>query len=387
MKLVHEVHASVLRGYRQCRQSYQWRYIDNWEPIRKPAPLEDGTVWHKALEVLYNPDTWTRPLGELYKASEQALVTEAEAQRKEYLNRAGKYQLDEEEALDYAERITLLRSMLTRLCRDLDRKTYKPILVEQEFSCPVLDEYGRQMFCRCQACFNAIAKYAEDHGETYPAWQMGLPVTFNCRIDAVFEDREGYIYAVDHKSTAQLLKEDSVMPELEDQLPSYLWCLRQNGYRVTGMILNQFRKAAPHPPKRLEHPQRGRQFSVNKMQLTDLYTARSTFSRYDAKAYSHGLYKEYLTWLAESGPQYSRQFTVIKTPEQLDMIAENMLKQVREVINEGPSIYPNATRMNCDNCSFQLPCFSKQAGQDFQAELEASFVKSEPYYIVRRLHV
>jgi len=213
---------------------------------------------------------------------------------------------------------------------------------------------------------------------------MGRPVTFNCRVDVVLEDKEGYIWAVDHKSTAQLLREDSVTPELEDQLPQYLWCLRQNGYSVTGIILNQFRKAVPKPPKRLEHMQQGRQFSVNKAQLTDIHTARTTFQRRDPKAYKLGLYNEYLAWLAENGPQYTRQFVVIKTPDQLDEVGANLLKQTREVINEGPAIYPNSNRMNCENCSFQLPCFAQQSRLDYRAELEAGFVQSEPYYIVRR---
>ena len=374
MTLVHEIHSSSLRSYRQCRQLWQWRHVDNWEPIKKPAPLEDGTVWHKALEVLYNPDTWTKPLAELYQAANAALIEEAGKQCNDYLHRAGKYQLDEDELLDYKERVDLLRSMLTRLCRTLDRETYKPILVEQEFSCPIRDESGEQLSCGCSQCLHVHPS------GTY----MGRPVTFNCRVDVVLEDKEGYIWAVDHKSTAQLLREDSVTPELEDQLPQYLWCLRQNGYSVTGIILNQFRKAVPKPPKRLEHMQQGRQFSVNKAQLTDIHTARTTFQRRDPKAYKLGLYNEYLAWLAENGPQYTRQFVVIKTPDQLDEVGANLLKQTREVINEGPAIYPNSNRMNCENCSFQLPCFAQQSRLDYRAELEAGFVQSEPYYIVRR---
>lgn len=384
MQLVHEIHSSELRGYRTCRQLWDWRYRDNWEPIKKPAPLEDGTVWHKALEVLYNPDTWSNTIEELHTAADTALVTEANAQRKEYLERAGKYQLDEEEALDYSDRITLLRSMLVRLCRTLDREKYRPVAVEQEFSCPILDENGYQLRCSCQACFDRVAKYAEAYSETPPNWVAGLPVTFNCRIDAALEDKEGYVYAVDHKSTAQLLREDSVVPELEDQLPLYLWCLRENNYLVTGMILNQFRKKAPHPPKLLERMQQGRMFSVNRMQLTDLYTARATFRQEDPRAYKSGLYESYLQWLEECGPQYDRQFLVIKTDSQLDIVGENLRKQVREIIDAGPAIYPNSNRMNCDNCSFQLPCFAKQSGADYRSELESSFIQSEPYYVTRR---
>jgi len=384
MNLVHEIHSSELRGYRRCRQLWDWRYRDNWEPIKKPAPLEDGTVWHKALEVLYNPETWALPLAELHALAHEALFAEANKQKDEYLHRAGKYTLEEEEALEYAERINTLRSMLVKLCRSLDREKFKPLAIEQEFSCPIRDERELQLHCTCQACFGRVEKYTEAHGETPPDWIAGLPVIFSCRIDALLEDREGFIWATDHKSASQLYKADSVVPELEDQLPSYLWCLKQNGYPATGILLNQFRKAYPKPPKRLERMQGGRLYSVNKTQLTDYHVARQVFARHDARAYKQGLYNEYLAYLKDYGPQFSRQFQLTKTPEQLAIVERNIRLQAFELIDKGPSIYPDPNRMNCDNCAFQSPCLAKQADHDFRGELEAGFVKSEPYYIRRR---
>lgn len=387
MPLVHEIHSSELRGYRRCRQLGHWRYRENWEPIKKPAPLEDGTTWHKALEVLYNPETWALPISELHKLASTALIAEAELQRKDYLERAGKYQLEEEEALDYGERLSILRSMLVKLCRSLDREKYKPIAVEQEYECPIRNSNGVQLWCRCQSCFDKVMNYAEKHGETYPDWINGLPVTFNCRIDAVFEDLEGFVFAVDHKSTSTLLREDSVIPELEDQLPLYLWCLRENGFPATGAILNQFRKAYPKPPKRLERPQQGRLYSVNRLQLTDYHTARQVFRNHDPRAFNHGLYNEYLDWLKEHGPEFSREFPIFKTPVHLDVIGRNLSTQASELIDQGPAIYPNPDKTNCERCSFQQPCLTVQGGGDPQGDLEASFVKSEPYYIQRRKRI
>lgn len=386
MSLVHEIHSSQLRGYRRCRQLYQWRYVENWEPIKKPAPLEDGTVWHKACEAVYDPVGWEQPLAELHGRANNALIFEAAKQKNEYLERAGKYQLDEQEALEYAERVNLLRSMLAKLCRSLDREKYRPVFVEREFSCPILGELGSQLYCRCLRCQEQMLQSGREAPRSTVQCASGLPVTFNCRIDAVFEDKEGFVYAVDHKSTAVLLKADSVIPELEDQLPSYLWCLQQNDYPVTGLILNQFRKAYPKPPRRLERLTQGRLYSTNRMQLTDHDTARQVFRHYDPRAFQHGLYNDYLRWLQEFGPQFSRQFVHFKTAAQLDIVAKNVRLQTLELIDEGPMIYPNPSQMNCSGCSFQLPCFAEQSGLDYQSELEASFVKSKPYYIQRRAH-
>lgn len=389
--LVHEIHSSQLRGYRRCRRMWDWRYRENWEPIKKPAPLEDGTVWHKALEVLYNPETWNLEVGELHRLAQAALLHEADTQRNEYLKRVGKYQLDEEEALDYGDRLSILRSMLVKLCRSLDREKYKPVFVEQEFSCAITDKYGRQLYCSCRDCTRTLeandpgvrheyAKQSQAAGSKAP----GLPVVFSCRIDAGFEDREGFIFAVDHKSAAALYKPDSVIPELEDQLPSYLWCLQQNAYPVVGAILNQFRKAYPKPPKRLERMQQGRLYSVNKMQLTDYHTARQVFKNHDSRAFQHGLYNDYLSWLQAFGPEYDRQFTIFKTADHLEQVGRDIALQVQEVINQGPSVYPNPSQMNCQSCSFQLPCLIASGGGDVTDSLQENFIKSEPYYIQRR---
>lgn len=385
MTLVHEIHSSQLRGYRTCRRMWNWRYIDNWEPVKRPAPLEDGTVWHKAMEVLYNPDTWNMPLKDLHASAQAALIAEAERQRKDYLHRAGKYLLDEEEAIEYDDRISILRSMLVKLCRSLDRSAYKPLFVEKEFACAVLDEAGSQLYCHCDTCHIAYRDYNAfpDSYRIDQDWE-GLPVTFNCRIDAVFEDREGFVFVVDHKSAANLYKADSVIPELEDQLPSYLWCVRQNGYPATGIILNQFRKAYPKPPKRLTTPGQGRWYSVNKAQLTDYHTARQVFERHDNRAYRHGLYNDYLEWLKTSGPEYSRQFTMLKTEGHLEQIGRDIYAQAKEVTGT-PAVYPNGHQMVCQSCSFQLPCLTASGGGDPTEDLEAGFVKSEPYYIQRRL--
>lgn len=391
MTLTHEIHSSELRSYRRCRQQWQWQCRDSWTPVRKSAALEDGTVWHKALEVLYDPDTWTKELTVIHTAAHQALLAEAETQRTDYLRRAGKNVLDEEEALDYNERIFVLRSMLVKLCRSLNREKYRPIAVEQEFSCPILDENGRQLVCSCNQCLLSLAAATTDEkvAANYTAsegltFRGGLPVTFNCRVDALFEDREGLVYVVDHKSTSMLYRSDSIIPELEDQLPLYLWCLKQNSYPVHGVILNQFRKAYPKPPQRLERMYQGRLYSVSKMQMTDYDTAVQVFRKHDARAYQHGLYNDYLRWLTDNGPEFSRQFVIFKTPEQLEVIGRNLTRQTLEIIDKGPAVYPNPSQMNCTSCSYQLPCFAVQSDRDPQDELEASFVKVEPYYIQRR---
>jgi hypothetical protein len=130
--------------------------------------------------------------------------------------------------------------------------------------------------------------------------------------------------------------------------------------------------------------QQGRLYSVNKAQLTDVETARKVFRAHDARAYQHGLYNDYLEWLKTHGPQFSRQFTIFKTPEYLDNTGRKIALQTSELINSGPQIYPNPNTMNCQNCSFQLPCLTVQGDGDPQEELEASFVKTEPYFILRR---
>jgi hypothetical protein len=58
-RLVHEVHTSERKSFRGCRRRWNWVFQQFYYPQVTAKPLEFGVAFHSAMEVLYDPDTWT----------------------------------------------------------------------------------------------------------------------------------------------------------------------------------------------------------------------------------------------------------------------------------------------------------------------------------------
>jgi hypothetical protein len=390
-ELVHEIHSSEIRGLDECPQEWAWEYRDGWEPIRTPKPLEFGRAWHLALKEVYDPHVWRqRTKQQLLDDAWEVFQQECNVQIDEYLGRLGKIVLDAQDAEDYAERRRLGRNMLVNVVRSLDFELFTPIVVEQEYQVEL------NLRCRCMRCWQKymdryepllekiVASKAVQSGRVSVAppheWR-GLPVVFGCRIDAIFEDPVGSLWLVDHKSAAQLLSyEDIDYLQQDTQLGMYLWAAWQLDIQVCGAIYNQFRKTYPKPPKLLQ----GGGYSVNKLQLTDYYTALRTFKK-DKVGFRQGRYDAYLYWLQQEGKEYFRQFKIFKTPAQIDVIGRELMQATHEILYMDPdNVRPHPNLMRCGRCAFLSPCLAKRAGHDFQGELGAGFVQTPPWYEVER---
>jgi hypothetical protein len=378
-KAVHEIHASEIRAFLECRRQWDLQYTQRWQPIKTPKPLAFGRAWHIALEELYRPEYWHQSKSELYHRALLAFEHEIDRQKVAYLERIEAYALDPEDAADYEERWRLGKNMLANLVRSLDKDKYRPIAVEEEFEAPI-----RDMTCNCNRCLSKIepAEHGSQHGSGIDygtPYEGSLPIYLRCRFDAIFEDRTGSHWIVDHKSAAQLLDREAIDQLHRDpQMGPYVWIAYQNGLGVCGIIYNQFRKDYPKPPKALKVPQQGRRYSTSQLQLTDYYTAKRVFKT-DAYAYRRGAYDGYLEWLKTVGKKdFFREFKISKTEEQIREIGLLLSVYAAEMLND-TQIYPNPSVPHvCKRCSFGPPCLSMYGGHhntEIREELEASYIQ------------
>jgi hypothetical protein len=360
--LVHEIHASEIRAFLECRRAWDWGYRERYAPFKAPVPLEFGKAWHGALEAVYDPDRWERASKEeLYNAGLNELVRIMTDQQIAYLNRVGKYVLDVQDQEDYQERTVLAKNMLFNLVRNLDKDKYRPIAVEVEFL-EGLTFDGGPLHCTCDSCWDKYIQYEAAAAAPQAILRSrhkwaGLPVVFGCRIDALLEDKHGSLWLGEHKSAANLLYAEDIQELTRDiQVNSYLWAVNHGGRRVCGVLYNQFRKAYPKPPKKLVNTQDGRQFSINRQQLTDYATAVRYF-RTDTWAWERGLYREYLNWLRADGKKdFFRQFSIFRTDEQIKLAGDRLAQYAAAMLGD-PDLYPNTSvKFICDRCRFSQPC-------------------------------
>src|SRR6266516_5289609 len=110
-KLSHEIHTSTRRSFRGCRRRYKW-IEEGYYPPTTIRPLEFGTAFHVAMEVMFCPTTWKFNPTVLGALAEKAFVETCEKQRQAFLVARNEYMLEDELADDYDERVDLGRGMI-----------------------------------------------------------------------------------------------------------------------------------------------------------------------------------------------------------------------------------------------------------------------------------
>ena len=395
-KLVHEIHTSERRSFRACRRRWDWLFREGYYPIVTAKPLEFGTAFHKAMEVYYDPKTWSWDREVVAAMAITAFVEKCEKQKNEAIAATGHLYLDGEQEEDYGERVELGKGMLKHyfeeLCPKLDRG-WKPIEVEIGFMVAVPNpETGEEaIWCRCERCWDkwTLAQgtlgfwngMSKEEATVFSGTWNGLPVVYAGRLDMLARDENNHLWIFDWK-TARSIPDDHTFLYLDDQVGSYVWALRRGlGIDVKGFVYREIRKGFPQPPKQNKVRRLGRIFSVAQNQDTDYDTYLATVSEQDKQAFEDGLYDEFLEFLKNEGIVYYSNSQIAKSPLELDEIERNIGYEALDMIDPSLRIYPSAGRFGCSFCAFREPCMEKNSGGDYQYGLDTLFEVREPYYI------
>jgi hypothetical protein len=318
--------------------------------------------------------------------AETAIIGASKEQRANFIRVTDKYGLSDEEEKDYEDSLELGVGMIRWYARNhLPQSMFTPVEVEAKFRVAVLDEFGNQLYCKCDRCWAKYqnARRTDPNHDNYAPRHLwnGLPVVYEGRIDGLMKDQFGGYWILDWKTTKRMMSEDSdVILETDDQIESYCWALRVVlGLNIRGFIYVEMRKDFPKPPTKNKTVRLGCSFSVSKSQGTDYMTFLQTVKIEDPVAFTSGLYDDYLAWLMDSGPRYIEMHKVPKPPQTLDSVGHNIFLQAREMISE-PAIYPSPGRFACTWCAFVSPCIDKRAGRDFQYAIDTMYETKPRYY-------
>lgn len=371
----HQIRTSARRSFRGCRRRWDWAYRQGYAPLEEPKPLEFGRAFHVAMEVLYDPETWdlTSPEQKLHNAK-LVFKSECEKQRKQYQEDMGITRLDYEQKNDYDERIILGCGMLDYYVHNVhvkDDHWLRPVKVEIEFDVPLEDEDGNPV-----RCWNS-----PECGQIHANDGEGSIVSHGGRVDAIVEDiiKGGY-WIIDWKTAAELRASEAML-EMDDQICTYCWALRDKlNIDIRGFIYVEIRKAYPQPPKKLKRVRSGCMFSTDKRMPTTAKIFRETVIREDHDAYVAGCYDEFLEYLEtdKDAAKFHQRFTIHKTPRQLTNIGKNVAEEAADMVSSGLRLYPSVGRFSCPSCAYKPPCQMKFNDEDYIYTLDTLYRRMGP---------
>lgn len=373
MSKYHEIHTSERRSFRGCRRRWDWAYRQGYVPDITPKPLEFGIAYHEALEQFFWPDRWdsTTPQEKLSVAV-QKFYDITEAQRDRYLSLTNQRELEVAQGDDYTARIELGIGMLTYYATHVHPVAdgwFKPVATEIPFEVPLedVDNPGNTLKC----------SDSPHCGQVHPNDGDGADVVYSGRVDMLIEDlRYGGYFIWDHKTAAQLTYDDGFL-QLDDQVGSYTWAIRNVlGVDVKGFVYAEYRKAFPSPPTLLRN---GKRFSVNKQQATTHEIFVSTVSDIDPDGLEDGTYDDYIAYLkSNDAPQFHKRFAILKTEKELEGIGEALHIESADIVDPRLRIYPAVGKFSCGNCAYRQPCLAKFMGEDYSYTLGSLFQKVGP---------
>jgi hypothetical protein len=377
----HQIRTSERRSFRSCRRRWDWVYRQGYAPVEEAKALEFGRAFHSAMEEIYNPETWFLTTAhDKLRLAKQVFELECEKQRKQYLKDTGLIRLDREGQDDYNERIKLGHGMLEYYVFNVHAKQdhwLKPVKVEIEFDVPVTDEYGYTLHC-----FNS-PQCGQIHSNVIDVDYDGNVidnnfVTHGGRVDCLVEDIiHGGYWVFDWKTAAELRATEELL-ELDDQLNTYLWALRDKlQIDIRGFVYVEIRKAYPQPPKELKRPRNGCSFSTDKRQPTIPELFIKTIQEEDYDAWNSGYYDEFIHWLRtdKDAAKFHQRFEIRKTPLELINVGLNIAEEAADMIDSNLRMYPSTGRFSCPSCAFKSPCRMKFEGSDYVYTLDTMFRK------------
>lgn len=334
-------------NYLLCRRKEYYGYGLELTRINESDSLAFGSAVHEVLEVFY---------GTILELGGKGKTKPVIARQKKAIAAARKAAFEKVDALyskdfEDSERLPALRRTIERYLFEAEPfvGTHRVLAVEKKFNLQYDDENEDQ---------------------------------FTFIIDLLLEDAEGYIVAVDHKTTYDFYDDDAIA--IQGQIPKYIGALRALGYKVNYAIYNQLRSRPLNGTKMLKGEiiealtTEGRSETdydidgpLSKLKVADL----------EELAINNGIKtrteadKEDLFRMHDFRPSATR---VVRTfEEQVMVAAEIRTRASMSIEDQERTAFRTANKMVCKSCPFRDLCESELAGLPVKMMMETEFKKKE----------
>lgn len=199
----------------------------------------------------------------------------------------------------------------------------------------------------------------------------GIAATYGGTFDRIVTDDWGRLWVLDWKTAGKF---DSKKWETDPQVSAYTWAAQMiYGLQFEGVVMVQFLKSPPIPPKVLKNGE----VSRDKSQPTNYNLYRATLIEQFGEVPDK--YFEFLEYLAkldqEQGDPFIRWDYIRRNQAQVESEVSKLVLVGKDMLNKRLPMYPNPTRDCSWECSFRTACIMMDDGSDYEDVLNASFAK------------
>ncbi len=350
MSKVLPIHTSDRILFKRCRRKWDWssHIRQGYQPEQSPGPLWLGIGFHFGLEDFHGVNKYGGPV-EAFKAYasayERAFSNRLPEMYEELLNQG----ID---MLNYYTQWLKNRDPLVTYIENgvpqVERSFEIDIPVKQE----LIDRYNR-------VNSNKIID----------------KVVYKGTIDRVIIDEDDRLWLLDYKTAKAF---GTLHFETDTQISAYCWAASTLFNKpIAGFIYQQHKKTIPDHPKFLKTSQK---YSIAKNQSTTraLYK-EALLNAYISLEDAPPENLNFLNYLAgcehEDSDNFIRRDKAYRNEHQIEAEGANILLEAEDMLNPDLPIYTNPTRDCSWDCTFQEACIMKNAGADWEGELDFLTVK------------
>lgn len=353
------VRTSERTKFKDCRQAWQWAYVDHLKPIREKTVFQFGTDTHKVLELRYKPGQKRGPRPDKIA---KKLWTD---RRKEHGDSAD-YEV--KVGNDMVPADELLVHMMENYYEEYgDDERYKVIASEMTFQVEVMHpDNGKYLF------------------------------TYVGTIDGVWYDNQMDVYVFAEHKTGAGLEPFGAPIYLDEQQASY-WAygpiflehkgILKPGQEMDHVLYNRLRKGwKDDRPKNsqgqfLNQPGKDALMAFALEHLEEV-PKRATMDVLKGLLEAEGVGWDHLGEVSKNqGTPLFRREQVLRSPDERRITMESVINEAREMklVRAGKLKVFKRPDKHCGYCEFRDMCEVHETGGDWQALRDNMFRKWDPY--------
>jgi len=192
------------------------------------------------------------------------------------------------------------------------------------------------------------------------------------RYDGIVQRKDNKEFWIFESKTTRSIGELERSLANDFQCGMYIWAARElYDLPIKGVIYNMMTKKAPTQPQVRTNGLLQRDQKLQTSPVAYMQAIRQLHPDFQPR-HVEEFYGEYLQWLSSEPNRFFKRAAVIRTPYEIDHLADDVYAIALEMVNKRTRMYPSPSWINCNFCMFRDPCLATNKGMNDNVQLMLS---------------